>query len=85
MLGSKQELNLHVGDVLLSPAGIAHRAVSSEGGFMMIGSYPVGSEEWDTCRGGEEGAEERIRRLGKGGVAMDPIYGREEGAPVNVA
>lgn len=36
------------GDVLLLPAGYAHRALQDTGGFTMVGSYPIGAEKWDS-------------------------------------
>ncbi|KAK9825331.1 hypothetical protein WJX74_010061 [Apatococcus lobatus] len=35
------------GDVLVIPAGVAHKQVKSSGGFTMVGAYPVGAPHWD--------------------------------------
>jgi uncharacterized protein YjlB len=69
------QLDVRAGDVLLLPAGTAHRAARTADAFCMVGSYPAGAARWDMCRGGGSGAEARIRALGKGGVAEDPVYG----------
>jgi uncharacterized protein YjlB len=46
------------------------------GGFSMVGSYPVGADNWDHCTGGEgKEAEDRIRALEW--FTKDPIYGPE--------
>jgi uncharacterized protein YjlB len=82
VLGGMERLDVRAGDVLLLPAGVAHRAERAEDGFCMVGSYPAGAKSWDNCRGGEAGVEVRIKNLGKGGVMMDPMYGREQDAPV---
>lgn len=78
---------VETGDVVVVPAGVAHRLwedLSTEGGaaFEMVGSYPKGCG-WDMCYGreGEEGVGERIRGLGWFG--RDPVYG-DEGPVVDV-
>ena len=61
------------GDVVVVPAGVGHRLLEDlDGGFEMVGSYPVGCG-WDMCYGGEEGVEGRIRALGW--FERDPVYG----------
>jgi len=69
------EETVEKGDVIIMPAGVARRLLEDlEGGFEMVGCYPVGCS-WDMCygRAGEEGVEERIRGLGWFG--RDPCYG----------
>ena len=40
---------LEKGDVIVMPAGVSHKRLEDlEGGFQMVGSYPVGSN-WDMC------------------------------------
>jgi uncharacterized protein YjlB len=64
------------GDVMFLPAGTGHAMEEDLGGFSMVGSYPVGAEDWDHCTGGEgEEAAERIKRLEW--FAEDPIYGSD--------
>lgn len=63
------------GDVMVVPAGVAHRLLQDlDGGFQMVGSYPVGCN-WDMCYGkkGEESKIEAIRDLVW--FEKDPIYG----------
>ena len=64
------------GDVIVVPAGVAHRLMEDKGGFSMVGSYPVG-KNWDMCYGREDEAEkvEKIKNLGW--FTKDPIYGNE--------
>lgn len=70
------EREVKVGDVLVVPAGVAHRLLEDvEGRFEMVGGYPEGSCGWDMCYGveGEEGravAAGRVRWLER-----DPMYG----------
>lgn len=64
------------GDVIVVPAGVAHRLLEDKGGFSMVGSYPDG-KCWDMCYGREDEAEKvnNIRDLEW--FASDPIYGNE--------
>ena len=38
--GIKAEV--HAGDIILIPAGVAHKRLSSSGGFALVGAYPEG-------------------------------------------
>lgn len=74
------EPTVQVGDVMVVPAGVAHRLLEdlgggSSGGFEMVGSYPVGSRHWDMCYGkaGEEAKVRSIERLEW--FRKDPVYG----------
>lgn len=77
----QQELSK--GDVVVIPAGVAHRLLEDlEGGFSMVGCYPPG-KQWDMCYGkqGEEKQVSSIKDLGW--FDKDPIYG-EEGPVLNL-
>ena len=41
---------LEKGDIVVVPAGVAHRLLEDYGGFQMVGSYPTG-KSWDLCYG----------------------------------
>ncbi|KAI5195661.1 hypothetical protein E4T39_08127 [Aureobasidium subglaciale] len=72
------------GDVVIVPAGVAHRLLEDlEGGFEMVGSYPKGGKSWDMCYGkqGEEGKVQGIKGLGWFGA--DPVFG-ERGPVMDV-
>lgn len=65
------------GDVILIPAGTAHRLLDDlEGGFLMVGAYPPGCD-WDMCygTGGEEAKVQAINSLEW--FKKDPVYGDE--------
>lgn len=65
---------LNTGDVVIIPAGVAHRLLEDDGGFQMVGSYPVG-KSWDMCYG-RAGEEDQVRGIGQlGWFQKDPIYG----------
>ena len=71
------ETVLEKGDVMVVPAGVAHRLLEDmNGGFNMVGSYPTG-RSWDMCYG-NEGEEERVKGIASlGWFERDPIYGNE--------
>lgn len=71
----KVEVDVSVGDVVVVPAGVAHRLLKDrEGGFEMVGSYPRGCS-WDMCYGkaGEEQKAEAVGRVEW--LEKDPMYG----------
>ena len=72
---------VHVGDVIVIPAGVAHKNLGASEDFGVVGAYPEG-QQWDLLRGkpGErEKAEANIKRVllpkrdpvqGEGGVLL---------------
>ena len=69
-------LEIEAGDVLVLPAGTAHKLVSSNG-LALVGSYPPGPS-WDLLRGeqGDRPAADRNIADVKA-PAADPVYGTE--------
>ena len=66
---------VHKGDVLLVPPGVAHKQISEEGRFSLLGSYPTHRFDGsiDTCRG--EPTNEERRRIHECYVPKkDPIF-----------
>lgn len=63
------------GDVVLVPAGVAHRLVEEiQRPFEMVGSYPRGCG-WDMCYG-VEGEEEKVGKIGElAWFERDPVFG----------
>jgi uncharacterized protein YjlB len=53
MLGGPQgrTFDVNPGDVIVIPAGVAHRRLSSTDDFLVVGGYPLGHEHWDLKRG----------------------------------
>ncbi len=45
-----QEISVSAGDVLVIPAGVAHRNMGDSGGLLVVGAYPDGAE-CDVLRG----------------------------------
>jgi uncharacterized protein YjlB len=65
------------GDVVVLPAGTGHRRASDRAGFMVVGAYPAGQEDYDLLRGVDAAevaaARERIAALGA--PPRDPVGG----------
>ncbi|KAF1992416.1 cupin domain-containing protein [Aulographum hederae CBS 113979] len=62
------EPEVKAGDAIVVPAGVGHRLLEDrDGGFKMMGCYPVGAEGWDMCYGKEgedkSGIEKKIKSL----------------------
>ncbi|KAK2595814.1 hypothetical protein N8I77_013607 [Diaporthe amygdali] len=68
---------VQAGDVLVLPAGMAHRLLDDTSAgtkFEMVGSYPKGYD-WDMCYG-REGEETQVNGIAKvPWFEKDPIYG----------
>lgn len=63
------------GDVLVLPAGVAHKNLGSASDFLVVGAYPAG-QNWDLKRGrpGERpDADRNIERVSL--PSQDPVYG----------
>ena len=74
-----REFEVKAGDVVLIPAGVGHRRLSSSSGFLVVGGYPPGAH-WDLLTGapGERPkADENIARVEL--PETDPVGGDEGG------
>ena len=68
-------VDIQAGDVIIIPAGVAHKNLSSSAGFGVVGAYPEG-QDWDMNYGkpGERpNAGRNIERVAL--PKLDPIYG----------
>ena len=68
---------LHGGDVVIIPAGVAHKNLGASGDFGVTGAYPSG-QRWDMCYGkpGERPrVDENIARVPL--PETDPVYGAD--------
>ena len=70
-------LELAPGDVVVLPAGVAHRNVDSSSDYVVVGGYPPG-QLWDINTGGKEEhprVDESIAEVPL--PTTDPVYGPE--------
>jgi len=77
LFGGQQgvELSVQAGDVIIIPAGVAHKNVGSSRDFGVVGAYPRG-QDWDVCygRAGERPrTDHNIVRVPM--PQADPVYG----------
>jgi uncharacterized protein YjlB len=72
----EKQYTVQKGDVLIIPAGVAHKNISSDNNFKCVGAYPGGAE-YDIKRGkpGEKSeAEKNIQHVPL--PEKDPVYGK---------
>jgi uncharacterized protein YjlB len=72
-----KNVEVHAGDVIVIPAGVAHQNISASNDLDVVGAYP-GGRQWDLLRGlpGERPkADQNIAALPT--PENDPIYGVE--------
>jgi len=55
-LGGENGISLEItrGDVVIIPAGVAHKNLGSDQDFRVVGAYPIG-QSWDMCYGEPRG------------------------------
>jgi uncharacterized protein YjlB len=70
-------VEIRAGDVVVIPAGVAHKCLESSSDFLIVGAYPRG-QRWDMCygRAGERPAADR-NIAAVVSPAKDPVQGRE--------
>src|SRR5438309_4906294 len=78
-LGGKHGKNVevHAGDVIVIPAGVAHQNIGASADFAVVGAYPDG-REWDLLRGRAGERPKADRTIGALPIPdHDPICGVE--------
>jgi uncharacterized protein YjlB len=70
-----KQVEVHAGDVIVIPAGVAHQNIDASDDFGVVGAYP-GGREWDLLRGLPDERPKADRNI----AALptpdnDPIYG----------
>ncbi len=66
---------VHAGDTLIIPAGVAHRNLGSTGDFGVVGAYPQG-QDWDINYGKSGERPQADRNIARVPLPkLDPVYG----------
>lgn len=71
-----QTVRVSAGDLVVLPAGTGHKKESSSSGFLVVGAYPQGQDDYDLCRedsGKLEDVKKKISRVPL--PSADPAYG----------
>ncbi len=69
-------LTLAAGDVVVIPAGVAHKNLGAGNDFVVVGAYPHGQENYDMCRGRREERLQVDRNIVSVPIPeSDPLYG----------
>jgi uncharacterized protein YjlB len=70
-------LTLNPGDVVIIPAGVAHKRLSSAGGLGVVGAYPSGQHA-DMCRPDTDMCAQAAAQVARVLVPeRDPVYGTD--------
>ena len=71
-----QSVELRAGDVVVIPAGVAHKRESASPDLLVIGAYPRG-ESPDLCRAEADTHDRSLARIARVPLpAADPVTGR---------
>jgi uncharacterized protein YjlB len=74
---SGASIEVDAGDVLVLPAGVAHKNRGAGTDFLVVGAYPE-DQEWDLLRGRPGERPEADRNIARVPLpAMDPVYGAD--------
>jgi uncharacterized protein YjlB len=69
-------LTLSAGDVVVIPAGVAHKNRGAGSDFVVVGAYPRGQEGYDMCHGKREERHEADKNIVSVPTPKsDPLYG----------
>jgi len=68
-------VRIEKGDLVVLPAGTAHKKIDSGGGFAVVGAYPDG-QSWDMNYGKPEELEKAKQNISKVRLPLnDPVFG----------
>ncbi len=69
-------VTIELGDVLIIPAGVAHKNIEQSHDFMVVGAYPLGQiPDMKYGKPGERpGVDKNIQKVGQ--PDTDPVYGK---------
>lgn len=76
---SGEKVSVEVGDVIVIPAGVGHKKITSSADFAVVGAYPGGSD-YDILKGEDDDRPKADRNIAKVPIPdNDPVYGKMEG------
>jgi uncharacterized protein YjlB len=76
-----KNVDLHAGDVIVIPAGVAHQKIGGSEDFAVVGAYPDG-RDWDLLRGQPDERPKADQKIAALPIPdKDPIYGPEGPLP----
>lgn len=68
---------VEAGDVIVLPAGVAHKNIDATSGFLVVGAYPAG-QQWDMNYGKPNERPQVDRNIEQVPLpSSDPVYGQE--------
>lgn len=68
---------IEAGDVLILPAGVAHKNLGASPDFLVVGAYPAG-QDWDLNTGQPDERPQADRNIKQVPLpATDPVYGAD--------
>jgi uncharacterized protein YjlB len=74
-----EEIDIEEGDVVVIPAGVGHKKISSSEDFAVVGAYPNGSD-FDILTGKECERPQADDNIANTAIPdNDPVYGKMEG------
>ncbi|MDQ1096249.1 MULTISPECIES: cupin domain-containing protein [Chryseobacterium] len=74
-----KKIMIEAGDILVIPAGVAHKCISSSDGFTVVGAYPEGKSP-DLIRAEESNHDTAVLRIQQVTVPeQDPVLGNAGG------
>ena len=72
-------VKIEKGDLVVLPAGTAHKRIKAGDGFAVVGAYPDG-QSWDMNYGKESEVDKSKSNITKVGLPRnDPVYGKNGG------
>lgn len=73
-----EQVSVEEGDVVVIPAGVAHKKISSSLDFAVVGAYPDGSD-YDLMKENDDLAKADAQIANVSLPDNDPVYGKMEG------
>lgn len=72
-------IHVHAGDIIVIPAGVAHKKIDEKDEFRVVGAYP-GGMDYDIKKGSPDEYEEALANLARvPNPENDPVFGQEYG------